>query len=92
MKNTYPGDRMLDMRQARTAARRYTEHALPKKVVLAQELATEPDNRKKYLKASLTRERARGRYRGGIARRATQRHGDTRESRAGAHYRLERYA
>lgn len=59
MKNTYPGDRMLDVQQARTAASRYKEQALPEKAVIAQEIATEPDNRKKYLKASLTHERAR---------------------------------
>lgn len=59
MKNTYPGDQMLDMQQARTAASRYKERALPERVVIAEEIATEPDNRKKYLKASLTHERAR---------------------------------
>ena len=59
MKNTYPGDQMLDMRQARTAASRYKQHALPEKVAVAKTISAEPDNRKKYLKASLTHERAR---------------------------------
>src|SRR5215213_512779 len=60
MKNTYPGDRMLDMQQARAAAIRYKKHALPKKADIAKAIAEKPDdNRKKYLKASLTHERAR---------------------------------
>jgi endonuclease G len=59
MKNRYPGDRMLDMQQARTAASRYKKHSLPKQVVFAKEIVTEADNRKKYLEASLTHERAR---------------------------------
>ncbi|HYJ89498.1 MAG TPA: DNA/RNA non-specific endonuclease [Pyrinomonadaceae bacterium] len=63
MKNTYPGDRMLDIQQARTAASRYKEYALPETAAAAKEIATAaasaPDNRKRHLKASLTRERAR---------------------------------
>ena len=59
MKNQYPGDRMLDMQQARTAASRYKKHALPEKASAADEVAPEPDKRKKYLKATLTHERAR---------------------------------
>ncbi len=59
MKNTYPGDRMLDLQQARAASIRYETRALPKKAVIATEIATEPDKRKKYLKAALTHERAR---------------------------------
>ena len=59
MKNAFPGDRMLDIQQARTAASRYKKCALPEKAVMARGIVTEPDNRKKYLKASLTHERAR---------------------------------
>ncbi len=59
MKNTYPGDRLLDMQQARTAASRYNKRSLPRKAAFAGIIATEPDNRKKYLKATLTHERAR---------------------------------
>ena len=59
MKPTNPGDRMLDVQQARKAATRYKEHALPEKAEIAAMVAAEPDNRKKYLKASLTHERAK---------------------------------
>src|SRR5262245_38383472 len=59
MKDIYPGDRMLDMQQARTAADRYKERSLPEEVVVETQPATEPDNRKKFLKATLTHERAR---------------------------------
>jgi endonuclease G len=60
MKSTYPGDRIFDMQQARTAASRYQARALPEKVFFAKEIAAaKPDNRKKYLKDSLTHERAR---------------------------------
>jgi endonuclease G len=60
MKNAYPGDRMLDMRQARTAANRYKEQGLPEKPAVTGDVSASPaDNRKKYLKASLTHEKAR---------------------------------
>ncbi len=58
MKNIYPGDRMLDIQQARAAASRYKKYALPEGVAMAPEMPVEPDNRKNYLKASLTHERA----------------------------------
>lgn len=58
MKNTYPGDRIFDIQQARSAASRYQKHALPQAFDSAIEVAA-PDNRKRHLKASLTRERAR---------------------------------
>jgi endonuclease G len=50
---------MFDIQQACAAANRYKKHALPEKAIIAKEIATEPDNRKQYLKASLTHERAR---------------------------------
>jgi endonuclease G len=59
MINKYPDDRMLDIQQARAAAIRYKKHALPKKADIPKVIAEPPDNRKKYLKASLTHERAR---------------------------------
>lgn len=59
MKSPYPGDRMLDVQQARTAASRYKEHGLPQKLDVAGEIAARPDKRKNYLKASLTHEKAR---------------------------------
>ena len=65
MKNTYPGDRMLDIQQARTAGSRYKEYALPqsaaaaKETAMASAAASAPDTRKRHLKASLTREQAR---------------------------------
>ncbi len=59
MKSAYPGDRMLDVQQARTAASRYKQHASSHVAAMADEIATEPDKRKKYLKASLTHEKAR---------------------------------
>jgi endonuclease G len=59
MKNRYLENSMLDIRQARTAASRYKSHALPEQAFLAMEAAVKPDNRKRYLTASLTHERAR---------------------------------
>jgi endonuclease G len=60
MKNSYTGERLLDVQQARTAANRYKEHGLPQEQAdIAAEISAEPDNRKKYLKASLTHEKAR---------------------------------
>lgn len=59
MKNPYPGDRLLDVQQARKAATRYKEHSLPEKAEIAETIRPEPDRRKRYLKASLTHERAR---------------------------------
>jgi endonuclease G len=59
MKNVYPGDRILDIQQARTAARRYKKYAVSEKAIVEQEIAVKLDNRKRYLKASLTHERAR---------------------------------
>jgi endonuclease G len=60
MKNAYPGDRMLDVQQARTAANRYKEQGLSEKPAVTGDAAASPaDNRKKYLKASLTHEKAR---------------------------------
>jgi endonuclease G len=61
MKNRYPSDRTLDIQQARAAASRYKKHGVtPKAAVTAETaIAEKPDNRKKYLKATLTRERAR---------------------------------
>ena len=58
MKNTYADEPMIDMQQARAAAGRYKKHALPERAVVASEIVTAPDKRKKYLKAALTRERA----------------------------------
>src|SRR5687767_6922598 len=62
MKRIDPSDRLLDLQQARSAGRRYKRHALPETAEMA-EVATvsakAPDNRKKYLEASLTHERAR---------------------------------
>jgi endonuclease G len=64
MANQEP-DRMLDMQQARTAGSRYSAIAEPKTAaataVISDEAVFEPapDDRKKYLKASLTRERVR---------------------------------
>lgn len=59
MTNVYPGGRLLDVQQARTAGSRYKEHELPEKGIILDEIVVEPDNRKRYLKASLTHERAR---------------------------------
>src|SRR5215212_5473951 len=60
MKNRYPGDRMLDMQQARAAGRRCKQRGITKEAAVAADAVAEPpDNRKKYLKATLTRERAR---------------------------------
>lgn len=59
MRNVYPGDRMLDIQQARTAAARYRQHAAPELEAAEHDILAEPDNRKKYLKATLTHERAR---------------------------------
>jgi hypothetical protein len=59
MQSPYPGDRVLDVQQARTAATRYKEHGLPEQAVVKDEIARPTDNRKKYLKASLTHEMAR---------------------------------
>ena len=60
MKNAYSGDRMLDVQQARTAAHRYKEQGLPEKPAVTDDGSASPaDNRKKYLKASLTHEKAR---------------------------------
>jgi endonuclease G len=59
MKSSNPGDRVLDVQQARTAASRYKEHGLPETPVITDETAGAPDKRKRYLKASLTHEKAR---------------------------------
>jgi len=61
MKNRYPGDRSLDMQQARAAGNRYKERVVTKRADLTPEpvIVEPPDNRKKYLKATLTKERAR---------------------------------
>ncbi len=59
MKSTYPGDRMLDVQQARTAASRYRQIAKPQIAAISGESAKEPDKRKEYLKVSLVREKAR---------------------------------
>ncbi len=50
---------MFDIQQARSAASRYKKHALPETLESASAITTVPDNRKRHLKASLTRERAR---------------------------------
>ena len=61
MKSSNPGDRMLDVQQARTAANRYKEHGLPELAVITEEMAVAgpPDRRKKYLEVAATREKAR---------------------------------
>ena len=61
MKSQYPGDQMIDIQQARAAASRYKARGVPKKAAAARKMAIadKPDNRKKYLKATLTHERAR---------------------------------
>jgi endonuclease G, mitochondrial len=61
MKNKYPGDQTLDIQQARAAASRYKERGLTEKVAAAEgfEAIIAPDNRKNYLKARLTQERAK---------------------------------
>ena len=65
MANQEP-DRMLDMQQARTAGTRYSAVVAPQPTamataVISNEIVSDPpaDNRKKYLKASLTRELVR---------------------------------
>ncbi|HEX8211418.1 MAG TPA: DNA/RNA non-specific endonuclease [Longimicrobium sp.] len=58
MASEYPGGRKFDVQQAHSAGIRYKEHALPEGV-LQDDIVVETDNRKKYLKASLTHERAR---------------------------------
>ena len=59
MKNAYPGDRLIDVQQALTAADRYNKHGLPAKPDVPDEAAVPQDKRKKYLKAQLTHEKAR---------------------------------
>ncbi|HEX6036709.1 DNA/RNA non-specific endonuclease [Longimicrobium sp.] len=59
MKTAYPGDRMLDLQQARTAALRYKDRALPETFAFTEAAEAPADNRKTYLKTSLTHERAR---------------------------------
>ena len=64
MKNKYPGDRTLDIQQARAAGSRYKERGLTESAAMGGfeaviEDAPEEDNRKKYLKATLTQERAK---------------------------------
>jgi hypothetical protein len=61
MKSTNPGDRVLDVQQARTAATRYKEYGLPERPppAFTDEMALPPDKRKTYLKATLTTEKAR---------------------------------
>lgn len=65
MKSNYPGGRILDVQQARTAASRFKSYRIPDraarrpKLAEAVVLAATDDQRKEYLKASLTHERAR---------------------------------
>jgi hypothetical protein len=61
MKSTNPGDRVLDVQQARTAGTRYKEYGLPERPPhgYTDEMALPPDKRKTYLKATLTKEKAR---------------------------------
>lgn len=63
MKNTYPGDRTLDIQQARAAATRYKQRGVTEKSAETEGfeavIAPEEDNRKKYLKETLTQERAK---------------------------------
>ena len=64
MKNKYPGDRTVDIQQARAAASRYKERGVTESAAAMGgfeaviEDAPE-DNRKKYLKETLTQERAK---------------------------------
>jgi|GEM_PF-6885840 len=60
MKNRFPSDRRLDIQQARAAGNRYKERVEIKRADITPVVIVEPpDNRKKYLKATLTKERAR---------------------------------
>ena len=64
MKNKYPGDRTVDIQQARAAASRYKQKGVMDRAAAMGgfeaviEDAPE-DNRKKYLKEALTEERAK---------------------------------
>ena len=59
MKNTNPGDRMLDIQQARAAGYRCKQRGITKEAAIVAEAFPPPrDNRKKYLEATLTKERA----------------------------------
>ena len=53
------GDRTIDVQQARSAARRYREHALPDEAPVMKATLPGGDRRKRYLKEELTHERAR---------------------------------
>lgn len=57
MKNPYPGDELLNVEAARTAAVRFEEKA--PQAMAGAEIDTAPDRRKQYLKAALTEEKAR---------------------------------
>ena len=62
MKNTNPGDRAMDMTQARAAAARYKQHGVAEKTSGALEAIIDeapPDKRKAHLKATATKESAR---------------------------------
>jgi endonuclease G, mitochondrial len=82
MENQEP-DRMLDMQEARTAGTRYTQLAEPQTAmataVISDEATVEPavDNRKKHLKAKLTRECVRATVNEAEARGAPRNPEDT---------------
>ena len=57
MKNPYPGDELLNVEAARTAAVRFEEKA--PQAMAGAEIDAAPDRRKQYLKAALTEEKAR---------------------------------
>ncbi len=59
MKNSYFSDRMLDLTQARAAAGRFKAQGSPRTPLRAGRVVAQTDNRKSYLKASLTEEKAR---------------------------------
>jgi endonuclease G len=59
MKAPYPGDRMLDVQQARTAGSRYKRVEPRPKAAAGRKPEAQPDKRKKYLKSLLTQQKAR---------------------------------